>query len=275
MRLSEESIKYVLDLQKRMLPLVYCCCSNERVNTLRKAIVNYNGKVKCRLDENNEKDNQICTLLISLDEVEIDNILDIEKKLISMNKKEVVLLEANGINSLIHKRNLALSLINRYKINVIEGSKEEINALIKLQCNEENNKDINFNYRYFAKKNDSVLIIKGDNYYITDGYSEFQIKNRNSDFLDKDYIENLYTGMIASSIGICNNKSEIVQSILISTIAFYMAEKNTLKLIEDKSFYNNYRDSIESVNECLLNSIYIIDVNNIKAYGDIDYCFKR
>lgn len=275
MRLSEESIKYVLDLQKRMLPLVYCCCSNERVNTLRKAIVNYNGKVKYRLDKNNENHNQICTLLISLDEIEIENILDIEKKLISMNKKEVVLLEANGINSLIHKRNLALSLINRYKINVIKGSKEEINALIKLQCNEENNKDVNFNYRYFAKKNDNVLIIKGDNYYITDGYSEFQIENRNSDFLDKDYIENIYTGMIASGIGVCNNKSEIIHAILISTVAFYMAETNTLKLIEDKSFYNNYRDNIELVNECLLNSIYKIDVSNIKAYGDIEYCFKR
>lgn len=275
MRLSEESIKYVLDLQKKMLPLVYCCCSNERVNTLRKAIVYYNGKVKYRLDENNEEHNPICTLLISLDETGVEDILDIEKKLISMNKKEVVLLEANGINSLIHKRNLALSLINRYKINVIKGSKEEINALIKLRYNEETNKDINFNYRYFAKKNDSVLIIKGDKYYITDGYSEFQIENRNSDFLDEEYTENIYTGMIASCIGVCNNKSEIIQAILISTIAFYMAEKNTLKLIEDESFYNNYRDDIELVNECLLNSIYKIDVDNIKAYGDIDYWFKR
>ena len=276
MRLSEESIKYILDLQKKMLPLIYCCCcSCERLNTLSKAIAYYNGKVVYKLDANNSNLNQICTLLIFLDEIDIDNILDIEKKLIVSNKKKVVLLEANGINSLIHKRNLAISLINRYNINVIKGSKEEIDSLIKFQYDKEDSKGSTFKYRYFSKKNDSIIIIKDSNYYITDGYSEFQIRNINSNFLDKDYLENIYTAMIANSIGVCNNKCEIIQAILISSMAFCIAEENTLKLIQDEDFYCEKKENIEMLNQEILNSIYKIDVDNIKAYGDIDYCFKR
>lgn len=275
MRLSEESIKYILDLQKKMLPLIYCCCSCERLNTLSKAIMYYNGKVKHKMDEDDNNINQIYTLLIFLDEIDMENILDIEKKIIAMNKKEVVLLEASGINSLIHKRNLAVSLINRYKINVIKGSKDEINSLMKFQNIYKNSEDSNLDYRYFAKKNDSVLIIKGNNYYITDGYSEFQIRNINSSFLDEDYLENIYTGMLASSIGVCNNKCEIIQAILISTMAFYIAQENALKLIQDESFCFKRIDSIELISKELLNLIYKINVDNIKDYGDIDYCFKR
>lgn len=275
MRLSEESIKYILDLQKKMLPLIYCCCSCERLNTLSKAIIYYNGKVGYKLDSDNSNLNQICTLLIFLDEIDIDNILDIEKKLIVVNKKKAVLLEANGINSLIHKRNLATSLINRYNINIIKGSKEEIDSLIKFQCDEKNSKETNSKYRYFSKKNDSVIIIKGNNYYITDGYSEFQIRNNNSNFLDKDYLEDIYTAMIASSIGVCNNKCEIIQAILVSTMAFYIAQENTLRLIHDESFYGKKEENIEILNQEILKSIYKINVDNIKAYGDIDYCFKR
>lgn len=274
MRLSKESIKYILDLQKKMLPLIYCCCcSCERLNILSKAIIYYNGEVRYKSDKDSNNLNQICTLLIFLDEIDIDNILDIEKNLITMHKKEVVLLEANGINSLIHKRNLAMSLINRYKINVIKGSKEEIDSLIKFQYNNKNSSENTSDYRDFAKKNDSIIIIKGNNYYITDGYSEFQIRNINNDFLDGDCLENIYTGMIASSIGVCNNKCEIIQAILISTMAFYIAQENTLKLIQDKSFY--CKNNIELVSKELLNLICKVNVDNIKEYGDIDYCFKR
>ena len=50
-----------------------------------------------------------------------------------MNKREVVLLDTNGIDSVINKRNLALSILNRYDINVIKGTKSEIETLIKFK----------------------------------------------------------------------------------------------------------------------------------------------
>jgi hypothetical protein len=39
MRLSEESIKNVLDLLKKKLPLVYCSCGIERLSDLSRGII--------------------------------------------------------------------------------------------------------------------------------------------------------------------------------------------------------------------------------------------
>lgn len=272
MRLSGESINYVLDLQKKKLPRVYCCSNIERLNDLSRGIIYYNGKVKSKLDESDDEIKQMSTLLIFLDEIRDENIMDIEKKLMSISKKQVVLLDTKGIDLIVNKRNLAFSLINRYNINVIKGTKEEINTLIALQTKEETT---NFSYRGFAKRNSCVLIIKGEKYYITDGYSEFYIKNKNEDFPDEDFLDNIYTGIIASSIGICNNKSEIVQSLLISTLAFYIAQENSIGLMKKQFDDSDYENNIKLINEYLLEEISKMDVQEIRAYGDIEYYFKR
>lgn len=270
MRLSEESIKYILDLQKNMLPLVYCCANNERLGTLEDTIKHYNGIFSYKDSNLNKDEYPINTLLIFLDEMNSDGVLDIEKALIAMNKRERVLLEANGIDSLINKRNLALSIINRYDINVIKGTKSEIETLIKFQEDVEerklNESNVNYRYRNFSKKNNTIIIIKEDNYYITDGYSEFFIKENNNYFFNKDKLDDIYTGMLATSIGVCKNKSEMIQSILISTIAFYIGEQRVLDSI---------RSSDKNIEKYLLDEIYKIDIDKVKSYGDICYSFKR
>ena len=276
MRLNEESIKYILDLQKSMLPLIYCCANNERLRTLEASINHYNGRLSYKNSEQYEELDSINTLLIFLDEINSQGVLDIEKALIAMNKREIVLLEANGIDSLINKRNLALSITNRYDINVIKGTKSEIETLIKFQENVEENSINDENdkcrFRNFSKRNYSVIIIKDDNYYITDGYSEFIIKNNSNDndLYDKDVLDDIYTGMIAVSIGVCKNKSEIVQAILIATIAFYIGEKRALK-----NFVSGKNTDSKNIEVYILDEIYKIDIDKIKSYGDIYYCFKR
>lgn len=271
MRLNEESIKYILDLQKSMLPLIYCCANNERLRTLEASVKQYNGRLSYKNSEGDKEFDSINTLLIFLDEINLEGVLDIEKALISRNKREIVLLEANGIDLLINKRNLALSITNRYDINVIKGTKSEIEALIKFQENYEYD-SINdkCKFRNFSKRNNSIIIIKDDNYYITDGYSEFIIKSNSDDLYRKDILDDIYTGMIAVSIGVCENKSEIVQAILIGTIAFYIVKKRAFKkLINSK---NTDDKNIESY---ILDEIYEIDIDKIKSYGDIYYSFKR
>ena len=274
MRLNEESIKYILDLQKSVLPLIYCCANNERLRSLESIVNHYNGRLTYKDSYQYKEFNPINTLLIFLDEINSDGVLDIEKALIAMNKREIVLLEANGIDSLINKRNLALSIINRYDINVIKGTKSEIETLINFQENNEESKidyeDDNCKFRNFSKRNNSVLIIKDDKYYITDGYSEFIIKNNEDELYDKYILDNIYIGMIAVSIGVCKNKSEIVQAILIATIAFYIGEKRTLSY-----FVNNKIIDNKEIENHLLNEVYKIDIDKIKSYGDVYYSFKR
>ena len=274
MRLNGESIKYILDLQKSMLPLIYCCANNERLRILETTINHYNGRLSYKDSKQYKELDLINTLLIFLDEINSEGVLDIEKSLISMNKREIVLLEANGIDSIINKRNLALSIINRYDINVIKGTKSEIETLIKFQDSSEENSINHENYRYkfrnFSKRNNSIIIIKGDNYYITDGYSEFIIKNNSNDLYDKDVLDDIYTGMIAVSIGVCKNKSEIVQAILITTIAFYIGQKKALK-----NFVSSRNTDSKNIEAYILDEIYKIDIDKIKSYGDIYYSFKR
>ena len=265
MRLKDEAIKYILDLQKSMLPLIYCCANKERLKVLENTARHNSGKIAFRDNVFNNDLEKINTLLIFLDEINLDDVLDIEKSLIAMNKEEIVLLEANGIDLLIDKRNLALSILNRYNINVIKGTHNEIESLINFQENNEYdkaNKSIQHRYRNFSRKNNSLLIVKSDNYYITDGYSEFIIKN--SKFYDKKELDTIYTAMIAVSIGFCRNKGEIVHSILIATIAFYVSQEIAINNnIFDDELINYILDEINNVN-----------IDKIKSYGDIYYCFK-
>lgn len=274
MRLNEESIRYILDLQKNMLPLIYCCANNERLRSLESIVNHYNGRLTYKNSYQYKEFGPINTLLIFLDEINSDGVLDIEKALIAMNKREIVLLEANGIDSLINKRNLALSIINRYDINVIKGTKSEIETLIKFQENDEESKinyeNDNCKFRNFSKRNNSVIIIKDDKYYITDGYSEFIIKNNSNELYDKDLLDDIYIGMIAVSIGVCKNKSEIIQAILIATIAFYIGEKRALNYLVNSKIIDN-----KDIGHYLLNEIYKIDIDTIKSYGDVYYSFKR
>lgn len=274
MRLNGESIKYILGLQKSMLPLIYCCANNERLRILETTINHYNGRLSYKDSKQYKELDLINTLLIFLDEINSEGVLDIEKSLISMNKREIVLLEANGIDSIINKRNLALSILNRYNINVIKGTKSEVETLIKFQESDEDNsknhENDKFKFRNFSKKNNSIIIIKSDNYYITDGYSEFIIKNNINYLYDKDILDDIYTGMIAVSIGVCKNKSEIVQAILIATIAFYIGEQRAINNLKISKSIKS-----KDIEDYILNEIYKIDIDKIKSYGDIYYSFKR
>ena len=276
MRLNGESIKYILDLQKSMLPLIYCCANNERLRILETTINHYNGRLSYKDSKQYKELDLINTLLIFLDEINSEGVLDIEKSLIAMNKREIVLLEANGIDSIINKRNLALSILNRYNINVIKGTKSEVETLIKFQESDEDNsknhENDKFKFRNFSKKNNSIIIIKSDNYYITDGYSEFIIKNNSNDnyLYDKDVLDDIYTGMIAVSIGVCKNKSEIVQAILIATIAFYIGEQRAINNLKISKSIKS-----KDIEAYILNEIYKIDIDKIKSYGDIYYSLKR
>ena len=257
-----------------MLPLIYCCANNERLRILETTINHYNGRLSYKDSKQYKELDLINTLLIFLDEINSEGVLDIEKSLISMNKREIVLLEANGIDSIINKRNLALSILNRYNINVIKGTKSEVETLIKFQESDEDNsknhENDKFKFRNFSKKNNSIIIIKSDNYYITDGYSEFIIKNNINYLYDKDILDDIYTGMIAVSIGVCKNKSEIVQAILIATIAFYIGEQRAINNLKISKSIKS-----KDIEAYILNEIYKIDIDKIKSYGDIYYSFKR
>ena len=64
MRLKDESIKYILDLQKSVLPLIYCCANKERLKVLENTARHYSGKIAFRDNVFNNDLDKINTLLI-------------------------------------------------------------------------------------------------------------------------------------------------------------------------------------------------------------------
>ena len=71
-----------------MLPLIYCCANNGRLRSLESIVNHYNGRLTYKNSYEYKEADLINTLLIFLDEINSDGVLDIEKALIAMNKKE-------------------------------------------------------------------------------------------------------------------------------------------------------------------------------------------
>lgn len=267
MKLSKESIDYILNLQKNKLPFSYYC-NEERKEFLLNTIKSYDGKA-VSIEENIYLDNS--SILMFLDDVKKNDIQSIEKFLIKLRRKVAVILDIQGIDFSIYKRNLVLSFLNKENINIIKSTKTEIDRLIKMQYNNVLllKNEGNFKYREFSRKNNIILILSGDNYYVTDGYSEFYIKNSNKVFKDMDHIENIQSIIMASIINICKGKCEVIKGVLISILILVVSEELTLNAAKLT------KENKENLENTLLKEIHEMNVDKISSYGHILYKFKR
>ena len=279
MKLSKGLIAGILEKERKTNPKVHYISDITKANDFAEVVRIFNGRsiMAYGIEEIHEITAESNSLVVGLETLDNGKILAMERALRIAKKREVpVLLDLSGVNLSLYRKNTALSFLNRYTIDLVKGTVEEVQALIRSQkrnrCKEKN---IKAEYRDFAIKNKVFLLVESEEYYITDGYNEFYIKNKNKYFTDEEFIDNVYTGMIASSIGICNNKSEIVQAILISTLSFYLAQKNSIGMIKKQLDNSNYENNIKLINEYLLEEISKIDAKKIKEYGDIEYYFKR
>lgn len=279
MKLSKESIAGILEKERKTNPKVHYISDMTKANEFAEAVRIFNGRsiMAYGIEEIHEITAASNSLVIGLETLDNGKILAMERALrIAKKRKVPVLLDLTEVNISLYRKNTALSFLNRYTIDLVKGTVEEVQALIRSQkknrCKKKNIKD---EYRDFAIKNKTFLIVEAEEYYITDGYSEFYIKNKNKYFNDEEYIDNIYTGVLASSIGICNNKSEIIQSVLISTLSFYIAQEDSIELFKYQFEDDIDKNDINLVNEYLLEEISKINVDKIKSYGDVEYYFKR
>lgn len=279
MKLSKGLIAGILEKERKTNPKVHYISDITKANDFAEVVRIFNGRsiMAYGIEEIHEITAESNSLVIGLETLDNGKILAMERALRIAKKREVpVLLDLSGVNLSLYRKNTALSFLNRYTIDLVKGTVEEVQALIRSQkrnrCKEKN---IKAEYRDFAIKNKVFLLVESEEYYITDGYSEFYIKNKNKYFNDEEYIDNIYTGVLASSIGICNNKSEIIQSVLISTLSFYIAQEASIELFKYQFEDDIDKNDINLVNEYLLEEISKINVDKIKSYGDVEYYFKR
>ena len=279
MKLSKGLIAGILEKERKTNPKVHYISDITKANDFAEVVRIFNGRsiMAYGIEEIHEITAESNSLVVGLETLDNGKILAMERALRIAKKREVpVLLDLSGVNLSLYRKNTALSFLNRYTIDLVKGTVEEVQALIRSQkrnrCKEKN---IKAEYRDFAIKNKVFLLVESEEYYITDGYSEFYIKNKNKYFNDEEYIDNIYTGVLASSIGICNNKSEIIQSVLISTLSFYIAQEDSIELFKYQFEDDIDKNDINLVNEYLLEEISKINVDKIKSYGDVEYYFKR
>lgn len=273
MKLSKESINYMLDLPKSNLPRMYCHSSSQRLENVRRIITTCYRQITCESSEKKDDFSLSNSVLIFLEDMNKEDIVYLDEKLLVLNNKMAVLLEAEGIKLDIYKRNLILGFLNKNNVNIIKGSKEEIESLIRIyENNSEVKKDYKDRCRYFCRKNDTIVIVEDSCRYITDGYSEFFIKNNSigdKETYDK-VLNTIYSTILACGISGCKNKGEIIQSILISTLVFEVSKKLLLKDMNSNIKYND-----KELLEYILNRISIVTSEDIQESEIIYYSFKR
>ena len=272
MKLRKESIARVLKKQKEERPLIHCMSDISKSNDLEQSLLCFGGR--CIMAYGIEEVYEITSisngLLIGLGALDNSKILAMEKSLRVAKKKNIpVILDINGVNYSIYRRNTALSFLNRYNIDIIKGTDEEIKGLINSQKHHKNKeKDGNMknNYRDFARKNKVFLVVKDEVCYITDGFSEFNISNGSKGLEKIFYMEEIFTGMLAVTTAICESREEKLEGLLIAILAFTISQEFAEEKLAESGIIN--------LKESFFKSIMEIDAEKIDTYGKIIYEFK-
>lgn len=271
MKLSRESTINILNMQKMKNPLIHCITDLVSLNDLQQAIMCYGGRaiMSHGIEEVYEITSNSDALLIGIGTLDNNKILAMEKSLKAARRKNIsTILDIRGADISLYRRNLVLSFLNRYSIDILKGTEDEISSVIQAQkrC-KYTESDEKVSYRSFARKNKVVLVISEKKYYITDGYSEFIINNGNDELNKITSIESIFSGMLAVAIAICDSREEKIQGELIATLAFRICEELALERASEEGviLLKNY----------LLEEISKIDVDKIENYGKVIYEFRR
>lgn len=265
MKLSSETITNAFNLRMFKELVIQCIVSKDRINDIRKTIESYNNNIKLIYEITENDEVNIDGLLINLEHLESENLIEIEEYLISSKKSKEIILDLCGINKSRDNRDLILSFINRYDIDIVKGTKEEVISLIDGQKYYLSSQDDK--YRDFSRKNNTILIIKDTNYWITDGYSEFTVSIEENLLDDKEF-EDILTGLILACTALYDRKEQRVEAILLAINIFEISKKVALKRVEIDGFKN-------LIKEYLIREIASLNSEEIYKISEIGYRFKR
>lgn len=265
MKLSSESITNAFNLRRFKELVIQCIVSKDRINDIRETIGSYNNDFKLIYEITDNDENNIDGLLINLEDLNSENLITIEQYLISSKKSKEIILDLCGISKSRDNRELILSFINRYDIDIIKGTKEEIFSLISGQKYYKTVLDDK--YRDFSRKNDTILVIEDKNYWITDGYSEFTI-DIEEDLLHDKNLDDILIGLIVATTAFCDKKEQRVEAILLAITIFEISKRLSLQRIEIDGFE-------EDIKKYLLQSIACLNSKDICSLSNIGYRFKR
>ena len=279
MQIGIRALDESLNLQRIKQPLIHCI--NSSSEKLKEGIISYNGKpiFANSLKEYLELTSKANSLLIYLEDLNEDKIESIEKSIRIARRKGIpVVLDILGANISFPIMEMALRFINRYNINVVIGRVEEFKVLVLenktlIEENKFNNKlrednSFRISLRKFSRNNNTFLVIKSDDYYLTDGFSEIFIsRNINEENKSLD-IEAMLSGLISVGVASASSTEERFISVLVAIMTMAVSEKKAeqknLIYSEDISFMKYLEDEIKNIN-----------ANELRNLSKIDYLFTR
>ena len=279
MQIGIRALDESLNLQKTKQPLIHCI--NNSSNKLKESIISYNGKPLYTnlIGEYLELTSKANSLLIYLEDLNEDKIESIEKSIRIARRKGIpIVLDILGANISFNIKEMALRFINRYNINVVTGKLEEFKILVlkdktlnkekKFDHKLKEDKTLRFSLRKFSRNYNTVIVVKSDYYYLTDGFSELFINryiNEENKSLD---IEAMLSGLISVGVASASNTEERFISVLVAIMTMAVSEKKA----EQKSLiYNENIDLLEYLKDEIKN----INPEKLNKLSKIEYLFTR
>lgn len=281
MQIGIRALDESLNLQKKKQPLIHCISNSNFFRNLEESVINYNGNpiISSSLEEYEKITSKAKSLIITLDDLNEDKIEAIEKSIRIARRKDIpIVMDILGVNVSFLSKEIVLRFINRYNINIVIGKLEEFKVLIlkkdklkeRISSNYKIKEDLELrrNLRNFSKLNRTILLVKSNEYYLTDGFSEFYIERyigENNNFLE---FESILTGMISVGVAAASNSEESFKGVLVAIIAMAVS----VKIAEQKSLI--YSKDINLM-EYLLEEIKNINADKLNKLQKVNYLFKR
>ena len=281
MQIGIRALDESLSLQKKKHPLIHCISNLVTVRDLAQGILCYNGNpmIANSTEESSEITSKCDCLLINLEDLNSSKADAIEKSLrVARGKGIPVVLDIMGIDFSFFRREVALRFMNRYNINVVKGKLEEFKALLdnddKLKNKDLNNAkikediEIRVSLRNFSRRYNSILLVQTENYYLTDGFSEFYVEGYPRKFSNILGSECILCGLISVGVAAASSNEQIFRAVLVAIMTIAVSEK----IVVQKNLKPENKIWLK---EYLLDEIANINSDKLNRLAKVDYSFVR
>lgn len=281
MQIGIRALDESLSLQKKKHPLIHCISNSVSSKDLAQGILCYNGNpiVANSTEEAPDVTSKCDCLLINLEDLNGAIVETMEKAIRVARRKGIpIVLDITGVNFSFFRKEIALRFINRYNINVVKGKLEEFKVLIqsddKLKSNDftlskvKENIEVRVSLRSFSKRYNIIVVVQYEDYYLTDGFSEFYLEGEQDRFNNILGIEVILCGLISVGVASASNNEQIFRAVLVAIMTIAVSEKTAVQknLEPEKNIW---------LKEYLLDEIENINADKLNRLAKVEYSFVR